>query len=246
MNPIVSVVMPTYNCAQYIQKAIDSVLIQDVPLELIIVDDCSGDNTEQLLLKYAEYPNVYYYRNNYNMGAANTRNRGVSLAKGKYIAFLDSDDYWLPNKLSKQLDAIEAKNRVLCCTARELMTTDGKLTGHIIPVKENISYSMLLKTNMINCSSVLVLRDVALSFPMEHEDSHEDYITWLKILQKYDKACAVNEPLLKYRLSSTGKSGNKLKSAKMTFKVYRYMGFGIIKSCLCFISYAVHGILKYR
>ena len=81
---------------------------------------------------------------------------------------------------------------------------------------------------------------------MEHEDSHEDYIMWMRILQKYKKACAVNEPLLNYRLSSTGKSGSKLKSAKMTFKSYRYMGFGLIKSLLCFCSYAIHGVLKYR
>ena len=81
---------------------------------------------------------------------------------------------------------------------------------------------------------------------MEHEDSHEDYIMWLKILQKYKTACGINEPLLNYRLSNTGKSGSKLKSAKMTFKVYRYMGFGIIKSLICFCSYAVHGVLKYR
>ncbi len=76
---------------------------------------------------------------------------------------------------------------------------------------------MMLKQNWINCSSVLLKREVAEEFPMEHEDSHEDYITWLKILQKYQYACAINEPLLKYRLSSQGKSGSKFKSAKMTF-----------------------------
>ena len=81
---------------------------------------------------------------------------------------------------------------------------------------------------------------------MEHEDSHEDYITWLKILKKYGRACGVNEPLLKYRLSTTGKSGSKWKSAGMTWKVYRYMGFGLIKSFFCFCSYAIHGVWKYR
>lgn len=246
MDPIVSVIMPTYNCSKYICTAIDSVLIQNVPLELIIIDDCSSDNTEQLLLKYSKYEYIRYYKNENNLGAACSRNRGVKLAKGKYIAFLDSDDYWAADKLSKQLDSIEAKHCVLCSTARELITPDGELTGHIIPVAENITYRMLLKTNVINCSSVLILKSAALEFPMEHEDSHEDYITWLKILNKYQKACAVNEPLLKYRLSITGKSGSKLNSAKMTFKVYRYMNFGLIKSCICFISYAIHGVLKYR
>ncbi|MFA9375932.1 MAG: glycosyltransferase family 2 protein [Lachnotalea sp.] len=245
-HPIVSVIMPTYNSSDYIETAIHSVLIQDIPLELIIIDDCSSDQTQKLLKKYDTHDNILYVRNDLNLGAAASRNKGVTLAKGKYVAFLDSDDYWLPHKLSRQLDTIEAKQRVLCATARELMTPVGQLTGKILAVPENITYRMMLGQNLINCSSVLLLREVALEFPMEHEDSHEDYIMWLKILQKYKKVCAVNEPLLKYRLSSSGKSGNKLHSAKMTFKVYRYMGFGMIKSCMCFISYAVHGVVKYH
>ena len=92
----------------------------------------------------------------------------------------------------------------------------------------------------------MLRRDAALRYPMEHEDSHEDYITWLKILQEYGTASGVDEPLLNYRLTTKGKSGNKLKSAGMTFKVYRYMGFGLGKSILCFISYALNGIWKYR
>ncbi|OYO42965.1 teichuronic acid biosynthesis glycosyltransferase TuaG [Lachnotalea glycerini] len=244
--PLVSVIMPTYNSSKYIETAIHSVLIQEVPLELIIIDDCSTDNTSNLLMKYKNNHNIIYIKNEENLGVARSRNKGVGLAKGKYIAFLDADDYWSPHKLSKQLDALEAKQRVLCSTARELMTPDGKLTEKIIPVPENITYHMMLGQNLINCSSVILLRKVALEFPMEYEDSHEDYIMWLRVLQKYKKVCAVNEPLLKYRLSNSGKSGSKLHSAKMTFKVYRYMGFGIIKSCTCFVSYALHGFLKYR
>lgn len=80
---------------------------------------------------------------------------------------------------------------------------------------------------------------------MEHEDSHEDYIMWLKILKKYGTAAGINEPLLKYRLSNSGKSGSKAKSAAMTFRVYRYMGFGWGKSIACFVSYAAHGAAKY-
>lgn len=245
-KPLVSVIMPAYNAEKFIDTAIHSVLIQDVPLELIIIDDCSTDNTKKVQENYQSHYNIIYVKNECNLGAAASRNKGVALARGKYIAFLDADDYWLPHKLSRQLDALLAKQRVLCSTARELMTPDGKLTGKVIPVPENITYSMMLKHNLINCSSVVMLRDVALEFPMEHEDSHEDYIMWLKILQKYKKACAVNEPLLKYRLSNSGKSGSKLHSAKMTYKVYRYMGFGLFKSWACFASYAIHGVLKYR
>ena len=120
-----------------------------------------------------------------------------------------------------------------------------QLTGKVIGVKEQITYRDLLRHNSINCSSVLLRTEVAREFPMEHEDSHEDYITWLRIMKKYGIAIGINEPLLKYRLTNSGKSGSKLKSAVMTFRVYRYMGFSWPKSAVCFISYALHGVWKY-
>lgn len=242
----VSVIIPAYNCEKYIAQAIESVLAQNVRLELLIINDCSKDRTEDVIKPYLKNPAVRYYTNERNLGAAGSRNRGVKLARGKYVAFLDADDWWGEDKLKKQLAKIEESGAVLCCTARELMHVDGSAMNKIIPVRERVSYSMLLRHNSINCSSVLLLKTVAEEFPMEHEDSHEDYITWLKILQKYHFACGINEPLLKYRLSQQGKSGSKLKSAGMTFKVYKYMGFGLIRSVFCFCCYAVNGIWKYR
>lgn len=244
-KPLVSVIIPAYNCAHYITKAIDSALNQQISLEVIVLNDCSPDALDQVMERYQDYSCVRYVKNEQNMGVAQTRNRGVSLAQGEYVAFLDGDDYWEEGKLEKQLQLIRETNTVLCSTARELMDVDGNLTGHVIPVKTCITYQELLKHNSINCSSVLIKTEVAREFPMHHEDSHEDYIMWLEILKKYGKACAVNEPLLKYRLSNQGKSGSKWKSAKMTFKVYRYMGFGMVKSVICFCSYALHGIYKY-
>ena len=245
-QPVVSVIMPAYNCEKYISTAIESVLAQQVPLELIIINDCSSDGTEQAIHQYtSDNSNIRYYKNETNLGASGTRNRAVKLALGQYIAFLDSDDWWEPDKLKKQLALIEKRGCVLCSTARSLIRPDGTPMNKTIPVIEKITYRELLKHNCINCSSVLLKRDVALEFPMEHEDSHEDYITWLNILQKHGEACGINEPLLNYRLSASGKSGSKLKSAKMTFKVYRYMGFGLFKSILCFCSYALHGVRKY-
>ena len=112
--------------------------------------------------------------------------------------------------------------------------------------KGRITYKELLKHNSINCSSVLLRREDALAFPMEHDDSHEDYITWLRILRKGGFAAGINRPYLKYRLSEGGKSRNKLKSAAMTYQVYRYVGYGPLKSLFFFVSYALHGIWKYR
>lgn len=244
-KPLVSVIIPAYNCAESITGAVNSALNQNVPMEIIVINDCSPDDLDSAMSVYDGNQAVRYEKNAQNMGAAQSRNRGVELARGKYVAFLDSDDLWREGKLSRQLMLLESSGAALCCTARELMTPDGKCTERVIPVKEEISYRDLLKHNSINCSSVLIRREVALEFPMEHEDSHEDYITWLKVLSKYGSAVGINEPLLLYRLSNTGKSGNKMKSAGMTFLVYRYMGFGPVKSIGCFCSYAFHGVGKY-
>lgn len=244
--PTISIIIPAYNCAQFIAQSLDSALAQDVDAEILVVNDCSKDNTEQVIMNYLPNPKIHYFVNINNLGAAGSRNKAVKLARGKYVAFLDSDDWWESDKLKKQVDLIEKEGVVLCCTGRELVDEFGKSLQKIIPVHERISYKSLLRHNSINCSSVLIEREVALEFPMEYEDSHEDYITWLKVLKKYGNACGINEPLLKYRLSQKGKSGSKLKSASMTFKVYRYMGFGFLRSILYFCSYAVHGLWKYR
>lgn len=245
-KPDVSVIIPAYNCEKYIGKAIDSALAQDVDLEIIVINDGSKDGTEDVIKKYKDMPQIRYYVNEHNLGAAGSRNRGVGLARGEYVAFLDSDDWWERGKLKKQLARMKREGAVLSCTARELVDQNSVSLGKIIPVKQKITYRELLRHNSINCSSVVLKREAALEFPMDHEDSHEDYITWLKILKKYQFACGINEPLLKYRLSQSGKSGSKWKSARMTFRVYRYMGFGWGKSICCFCSYALHGIWKYR
>lgn len=242
---LISVIIPVHNCAQYIAQAIDSALLQDVPMEILVLDDGSRDNLDSVMRKYQKDSRVHYLKNEKQMGVAKTRNRGVELAKGNYIAFLDADDYWMEGKLKKQLELIHGTDVVLCSTARELMLPSGELTGHVIPVKEVLTYHDLLYHNQINCSSVLIRTEVAREFPMFHDDSHEDYLMWMKVLEKYGTAFGINEPLLKYRVSLTGKSGNKWRSAKMTFQAYRYMGFGWIKTFLCFFSYAVHGVQKH-
>ena len=245
MDILVSVVMPAYNCAASIGASIESVLCQDVPLELIVVNDRSPDDLDAAMAPYLADERVVYVTNEQNMGAAMSRNRAMEMARGKYIAFLDSDDIWLPGKLERQLAILEESGSVLCCTARALMTPDGIDDGRVLPVAEVITYKDLLRHNSIACSSVVIRTEAAREFPMGHEDSHEDYIMWLQVLRKYGDARGINEPLLRYRLSNTGKSGSKLHSAKMTFMVYRYMGFSLPKSLLCFASYAINGVKKY-
>ncbi len=259
MGLLVSVIMPAYNSSRTIGEAVESVLRQDMhfqssqkvgrgalqELELIIVDDCSGDDLEGALERFLPDPRIRIFRNEKRLGVAKSRNRAALFARGLYIAFLDSDDIWARDKLKKQFARIFETGCVFCCTGRELMESNGRLTGRIIGVKETLTEKDLRFGNPINCSSVLLLTSVARRFPMVHEDSHEDYVAWMNILRTYGSACGVNEPLLKYRLSETGKSGKKWKSAKMTYRAYRYMGYGPVRSSFYFLGYAVHGVLKY-
>ncbi len=242
---IISVVIPVHNCARYISEALDSALGQDVPIEIIVIDDASTDELDSVMERYRNLPQIRYLKNQVNQGVASTRNRGVSLARGKYIAFLDADDIWAENKLKKQLSLIEKTGCVICSTARELMGLDGTMMDYVIPVRTKFTYASVRLHNPINCSSVLIRTEVAKEFPMHHDDGHEDYLMWLEVLRKYHVGCAVNEPLLKYRISNVGKSGNKWNSAKMTYRTYRHMGYGWGKTAVCFFCYAVNGLRKY-
>ncbi len=242
---LVSVVMPAYNCTAYIGAALESALIQDVPMEIIVINDCSRDNLDGFMQRYANNPVIRYVKNEKNMGVAETRNRGIALARGEYIAFLDADDIWAPGKLKRQLQLMKEKDVVICSTARELMEIDGTLTGYVIPVKTDYTFADIRIQNHLNCSSVVIRSEVAKEFPMHHDDGHEDYLMWLEVLRKYGRGCAINEPLLKYRISTSGKSGNKWNSAKMTYRTYRYMGFTPFQCLIYFVCYVFNGVKKY-
>ena len=270
-----SVIMPAYNAAEYITRAMDSVINQTTPLaiELIVIDDCSTDNTYEIVEDYArkQPPNakrvITLMRNSKNYGVAYSRNAGIAQAKGDYVAFLDSDDWWKEEKLEQQfeylkrkcaaiLDAkrkaedvgkkVEAKLPVLCCTGRELTTEDGVPLGRIIGVPQTITYNMLLKNNYITCSSVILKRRIALKYPMKRDDLHEDYITWLKILKRYGPAIGFNRPLVNSRMTENGKSRNKVSAAIKRFKCYRVLGINPFKALWYFANYALEGYQKYN
>ena len=244
----VSVIMPSYNSAETISFAIDSVFIQDRIKELIIIDDCSSDNTEDTVkAKIADNNyNIIYLKNKRNMGAAFSRNRGVELAKGEYIAFLDADDVWRYDKINRQIELIKKTGAIICACSRELMLHNGELIGKILKVPESVDYKKLLCGNVINCSSVLIKADVMKAYPMTDDDVHEDYITWLKILRDTDKrAVFLDFPYLLYRLSINGKSSNKFKSAISTFKVYRRLGLSFLSSTYYFCRYVISAVIKY-
>ena len=255
--PKISVIIPAYNAARYIRQAVCSVFDQTYTemIEILVVDDCSPDETQQVvaeLMQDAELGSkddrcLRYFRNESNQGVAFTRNQGVKEAQGEYIAFLDCDDWWDPEKLETQIQVFEQDNRevALCFTGRELMDADGNSMQKSIAVPESVNFREMLKTNYITCSSVLLKRETALSHPMEYDEYCEDYICWMQILKDGGIAVGLNKPFVKYRMVKGSKSNNKWKAASNHYHSLRILGIGAVRAFFCMISYAYHGVRKY-
>ena len=243
----VSVIIPTYNSARFISAAVDSVLTQtEKDWELEIIDDCSKDNTREVLQPYLDkHPNIHYTRLRKNGGVAAARTAGVNRAQGEFVAFLDSDDIWQPEKLDVQLALQEASGADLIYTGARCMDHNGNLLDRYFRVPRKVSAKSLLSGNDIICSSVLVKKEVIQRFPMVRSDLHEDYICWLSILKDGYTAVGIDKPLVHYRLTENSKSRSKLKSAKMTYQVYKYMGIPTLRRWGHFAGYVVHGLKRY-
>lgn len=244
---LVSVIMPAYNSGKYIVDSVETVIKQSFTnWELIIIDDCSTDNTFELLQPYIEkWQNIRYYRLAKHSGVAAARTAGSSKVKGEYIAFLDSDDLWHPDKLKVQLNCLIKKHADLIYTGARCINDKGELLDRYFKVPPSVDYSSLLLGNAIICSSVLVKTELIRRFPMQRSDLHEDYICWLSILREGHKAVGINQPFVFYRLAENSKARNKFKSARMTYEVYKFMGIPLLRRVLCFAAYAVHGVNRY-
>ncbi len=247
--PKISIITPAYNCEKYLPEAVESVLSQTfTDWELLIIDDRSKDNTYRCMKKLAEKDKrIRIFQNETNMGAAATRNHGVRLAKGEWIAFLDGDDLWRKDKLKKQLTTAEENPEAsFLFTGSAFIEDDGMTIAHVLHVPGQVNRRRLLGQNVISCSSVLIRRELMLEFPMPEEDGiHEDFATWLAILEKVPKAYGVDEPLLIYRKALASKSGKKGKSAQMNWQTYIKAGVPLGKRIFCMASYTFHGLWKY-
>ncbi len=222
-NKTVSIIIPIYNSEKYIRDTIDSALNQTYEdIEVIVVDDCSTDKSKYIVEEYIKQnKNIVYFLQDKNEGAAVARNKGISLAKGRYIAFLDSDDLWNSNKLKKQLELMNNNNAKISFTAIEMIDESGKIIKNRCDVKEIIDYKFLLKNTMIATSSVLIDRFQIGDFSMTLRRSGQDYSTWLNLMRDGTKAYGINEPLTKYRVRKNSLSANKLKSISQVWDIQR-------------------------
>ena len=243
---LVSVIMPAYNAGKYIGKAIESVQAQTYTnWELIVIDDASTDDTRQIVSQYCETDRrIKLVCNPNNQGVSHTRKNGVNAAQGDWIAFLDSDDSWVTDKLQKQLDCQERNNAKLVFTGSGFMDSEGEPMDWILHVPEKIEYRQLLKQNLISNSSVLIEKKAYQECAVIADDMHEDFACWLRFLRKGNIAYGIDEPLLTYRLSAKSKSGNKLKAAKMNWKTYRAVGLNALQACYYMLWYTVKSLMK--
>lgn len=247
--PLVSVVMPAYNAEKYITAATSSVLEQTYEnLELIIVNDCSKDHTLQVIQNCAKKDSrIRVLSNEENLGVSYTRQRGVETADGEWIAFLDSDDMWAPDKLEKQIEAQRKSNADLIFTGSGFMDDDGNRKDWILHVPEQVSYRTLLKQNIISNSSVLIRKSAYKKCAvLGGYMLHEDFACWLQYLRQGGRVCGIDEPLLIYRLAANSKSGNKWKAAKMNWNTYRVSGLSVFEAAYYMVFYTINGLLKYK
>lgn len=240
--------MPCYNSVVFILQAIESITKQTwKDWELLIVNDCSTDDSELIIRKFLQQDSrIRYFKTDKSSGSpVLPRNIGIENAKGRYIAFLDSDDAWLPNKLETQLKMFEQyEDMAICFSNYEKMTDKGERNNRIVQAPVITSYKQLLLGNVIGClTAVYDTEKVGKVFFQNH--SHEDYILWLEILKKGYTARNTNTVEALYRVRENSVSSNKLKTLSWQWDIYRNVeNIGLFRSCYYFMNYAYRAFKK--
>lgn len=222
MEDLVSIIMPSYNTGRFIKETICSVLAQTYRhWELIIVDDCSTDNTDEVISEYLHEERIRYLKNDANRGAAISRNRALEVAKGKWIAFLDSDDLWMPEKLERQIRFMEENAYHFSYTNYIEIDEESKPNGRFITGPKKIT-----KTGMYNycwpgCLTVMYNAEKVGIIQIENIKKNNDYAMWLKVCKKVE-CYLLDEMLAKYRKRSGSISNyGYVKLVKWHYKLYR-------------------------
>lgn len=245
---LVSVIMPAYNTEKFIRRSILSVLEQThAALELIVIDDCSLDATMQVVdaLSQAD-ARIRQVRQRVNGGVAAARNAGIGAAQGRFIAFLDSDDWWHPRKLEWQLADMLRTGAQISYTTYARVTEDGSPLAHVRP-SLSTSYADMLKSNRIGLSTGLY--DRRLGDGTFKAMGHEDYAFWLELIKRAEWACCVEhpEPLAWYLVRDGSVSSDKWKAARWQWRIYRDVAkLTLADSTIHMCHYAWHALDKRR
>lgn len=245
--PKVSIITPAYNSGQFLPKTVESVERQTMTdWEMIVVDDCSKDDTYKLACEFAKKDKrikVVQHKN--NSGVAAARNTALDIAAGEYIAFLDSDDQWMPEKLERQLAFMEANRYALTYTSYQIFRSDTGELGKVIKVPPKMTHNAIYGNTIIGCLTVMVNRKMVGEFHMPLINHTEDQCTWQDILSRGYVAYGLQENLALYREGNVSLTNNKGHAMGKQWKTYRkYHKFSIVTSSYYFVCYAINAIAK--
>ncbi|MGI9533098.1 glycosyltransferase family 2 protein [Lutimonas sp.] len=237
-NQKVSVITPLFNSEKYIAETIDSVLKQSYKdFEMIIIDDYSEDNSIKIVKEYSD-PRIHLICLNENSGAGVARNKGIEAATGRYIAFLDSDDLWVSDKLEKQLNFMNSKNISFCFSSFFLMDEKGVGNGTYRKALTKVDTRTMLRNNYIGClTSVYDTQKFGKVYMSTHK-KRQDWGLWLKLLSQTQWAESIDEPLAYYRYGNKSLSNNKWKLLRENYLFYRnQVGLSTLGSVFRMISF---------
>lgn len=246
--PLVSIITPSWNVEGLIEETIRSVQSQTFPdWELLIADDCSTDNTPGIIASISGCdPRVKLIRQARNGGPALARQASIDAAQGRYLAFLDSDDLWLPEKLERQLAFAKAKQAALSYTAFRRINETNTVTGRLIEVPTSLTYGQLLKNTAIATLTAMIDREIAGPVAMKNE-GYDDFCLWLSILKRGHTAYGLNEDLARYRVRGSSVSSRPMRSAKWVWQIYRHVEhLSLVRSAWCFGHWGARAWLKRR
>ena len=248
--PVVSIVTPVYNVEKFIEETMDSVRAQTFQdWELLLVEDGSKDHTAEVIMAYLEKTGEHRIRlisMEQNGGAARARNMGVKEARGRYLAYLDADDLWEPEKLERQLALMQKKGAAFSFTGYEFADENGNGLGKIVKVPETIDYKEALKNTTIFTSTVMFdlqqLTKEELEMP---QIKSEDTALWWRVLRSGHLAYGLNENLVKYRRAGKSLSSNKLEALRRIWNLYRKAeGMSIPSSAWHFCFWAIRAVKR--
>ncbi|WP_369717075.1 glycosyltransferase family 2 protein [Leptotrichia sp. HSP-536] len=242
----VSIIVPMYNAEKFIGKTIESVLAQTYQnWEMLIMNDVSTDNSLAIVSVYAKKDErIKIVNTEKNVGVVKGRNFLIDLASGKYIAFLDADDYWHNKKLEKQIKFMKEKNASISCTEYTRVKENEEKINDVI-IKENIFYNDMLKNNYLGCLTVIYDAEKIGKRYFKELEKNEDYVLWLEIVKDVDIIYGLKENLAYYRVLDNSRSSNKVKTAKVRWEIYRKIEkLSLLKSIYYFLHYAVRAVLK--
>ena len=243
MKPLVSIITPLFNSETYISETINSVLNQSYSnWELILIDDCSKDKTLEIVETFlSKSTKIKLLKNQENLGAAITRNKGIEASKGDYIAFLDADDIWKPQKLETQVNVMLTQNCDVSFSSYEQIDKNGNLLGKLVEALPELTYIKLLKSNYIGNLTGMYNAQILGKIKAPNLRKRQDWLLWLIALKTSGKpARGIQESLAFYRVHEDSMSSNKFNLIKYNYWVYRKgLQFSTLKSigCMCIFLY---------